>query len=180
MEGERIDEVRLAVEVGYYADTTSRPLLTMVRSIGVLAVVLGLIGLVLLPVQVLYSINESRTGPSVGGWFIFHQGLSAFASVALAACLLVASGGCLRGKPRGRRWLLGWAWAAVAFAVNGMSVNGWYTVAATDSRTSAVAIFIALGYQLKAWLAGLAMPLVVIALFRQRAVCALFDSDSAS
>src|SRR4051794_33619047 len=90
----------------YYAEAP-QPLRSVIRGIGVLAIVLGFVSLTFLIIQSIYedySNKSSRRG--IEGFALFNQFLGRGLTVILSISLIIAGISCLQRRPRGRRVLL--------------------------------------------------------------------------
>src|SRR3954470_17786089 len=89
------------VTMAYYAEGP-QPLRSLIRGIGVLAIVLGFLSLIFLIVQVIYedySIKSSTR--KIEGFVLFNQFLGRGLTVILSITLIIAGIRCLQRHPRG-------------------------------------------------------------------------------
>jgi hypothetical protein len=165
-------------QVGYFADV-SRPLLAIVRSVGVLAIVMSLVSLILWFFAIV-SGQATAAPPDARDKTLFYslnQVVSICVSLILDIWMLIAGAGFLRREPRGRHALVLWAWTMIAWAVYGISIGCWYLMA-SRGRYSASALVYSFMYYLHHWTVNLVFPFIVLVLMRQRAIRELFERDA--
>jgi hypothetical protein len=165
------------VEVGYYAQGT-RPLLLLVRSIGVLAVVIAITRLIVLPFRFRVVMTQRWAGqlPSTG-WFGFWSTMSLFMSLTLAVLMLIGGAGCLRKVPHGRPVLIGWAWATIVWAACAIAVNVSFVLGSGRAGLSVNEVVLTIGDQAEQWMGALVMPVIVLGLMRRAIVGDLLDEQ---
>jgi hypothetical protein len=166
------------LEVEYFSQF-SHPLLKIIRSIGVLAVTYGTIGLVLIPMHALYREAAQRASPTPQTLFMFvNELLSVWVNLILSVCVISAGIGFLRRKPKGRGLMLGWAWASLSWIAYIVLVTAGYFLLSPYRRYTVQQIVYTYYYELRIWVSGLLLPLIVIFLLRHETLRGLFTTES--
>jgi hypothetical protein len=147
--------------VDYFVDPTPA-LVPLVRVIGVLVVACGVVGLLMVPVEVAYRYQwyARGNGPAPNAFYRANEIVGVMFSIVSGVWLIVGGIGCLRRPaPRGRGVLVTWAWVDLAFAVYGLVVNVWYTIGqgGTGQYTTTMLIYM-VGYQIRLAIFGAAAP----------------------
>jgi len=158
-----------------YFTEPAKPLTALVRSLGVLAIVFGSLNLVFLVFNVAYWSSQASSNNYPGYIRISSTVVYPCVTALLSFCLLVGGSGFLRRNPRGKRWLVVWAWTFVAWTVYGVAMNGWFMY--FSKLYSPLTFVTSFGYVLERSCGGLSFPLVVIVLMRHEPVRQLFEED---
>ncbi len=164
------------IEVSYYGEG-SKPLLKVVRCIGLLGIIYGSISLAILPIYELYRENARRANPVTETWFtVLNVFLGAGMTVILNCFLVIAGVGFLRKRPKGRRLMIVWAWMNLTFTAYIIVVTAGYFASGYYARYSFQRIAISYGYELRMWASDLVLPLAVVFLMRLEVMRELFES----
>jgi hypothetical protein len=165
--------------VAYYAEAP-RPLLPVVRGIGVLCIVFGFIELAALYCQL--SFNGYRNTATVLAYERLVQ-VSQIVGYCVAVMVTVgymaAGCGCLSRKPWGRRILLACAWIVLVWTAYAVGLTTCSYIKTFSGRYPAGYLASILGYQLKYLISGIGFPSLLILLMRNSEVRRVFSDPNA-
>jgi hypothetical protein len=162
---------RPVLEVAYYAEE-ARSFLAIVRSIGVLAILIG--GSTLIYVVAGLTLGRlalgSRSDPNLWMEMVYY-----IASVVVAIGLLMAGIGCLQGRPRGRRLLAAAAWGLLLVQVYALVATSWMMLTRAGGGLSISPVVPVITSQLRAACVSAAFPLIVLILTRHASIRNVFE-----
>jgi hypothetical protein len=154
--------------IGYYAEA-DQTVWRLVRAICILGLVIGAIGVILVPLRWM-SFRRASFGPASAYWWIYVN-LAIYET--LSVLLTIGSLLCLRRSPRARSWLLVYAYAYFAYAAWTICFNIWQSYSAPRgmiaSRLPNEILSSLLGFSM-----GISFPIVVVILMAQREVRKMF------
>lgn len=171
-EGQPEVSPRPVLEVAYYAEE-ARSFFAIVRSIGVLAILIG--GSMLLYVVaeiVTMGLLVSRYGSNLWMAMVYY-----IASVVVAIGLIAAGIGCLRGRPRGRRFLIAAAWGLLLVQVYAIAATTWMMVTRGGIGLSISPLVPVIASQVRAACSSMAFPVIILVLIRHASIRNVFESQ---
>lgn len=146
----------------------------IVRTIGVMAVVLAPLQVVLLALSWWLAVDRWREyGPL---WQVSFA-LMIPAELILSLLLLLGGIGCLRSRPRGRRVLIVCSWGSLAVTAYGVAVGLIVSIQLMPNAgrpSVATALYIA-GHYIDQGIGGVAFPVMALVFLTRPPVAALFD-----
>jgi hypothetical protein len=156
----------------YFADP-SNALVPVVRTVGVVAAVLGVLRFIWVPFHVLTLRQQWVSFGTNTSFFRLSWLLAILFYLVSAVWLIVAGTLASRRAPRGQKVLTTWAWTTVAWGGLTLAVNAAYLVSRTPFTRNE---FAGLAMLLEQLMVMIVFPAIVLVLMRQTAVKQVFES----
>ena len=158
--------------VGYFTvSSATEPLQAILRAIGLLMLLVGIVRLGMIPLNFLY-LSRFTVEASYPNWYRAAWVVGTIATAVLAAWTILAGSAMLRRPPRLRTWIIAWAWASIAFTVYAACMNLLQMLYINQMGIWGIS---SVAYQFTERLSSLLVPIIVMILLARPEMRKLFE-----